>query len=80
MFELAEAGRFDLAPIGWETADHLIVRLVSYEPYDGTAGQSSTVPPRYVAVRCAVETGECERLPHAVEVISNNVGSVLPPS
>jgi len=80
-FELPQAARFEIAPIGWETPTHLILRVVSYEPYgEAGTGESASLPPRYVAVRCAVDTGVCQRLPHPVETVVNNIGTVLPPN
>ena len=53
----------------------MIIRVAAYDsavdirdrsPADGT----------YVAVRCSVDTGACERLPHPVDVISNAVNKI----
>ena len=75
-FELPGAEHFDIAPIGWETPTGLVLRVVSYEAYgDSGRGQETSMPPRYVAVRCAVDTGTCERLPHPVEVMATSTAA-----
>jgi hypothetical protein len=68
--ELPEASRFDIAPIGWETPTALILRVISYEAYGEAKASGATMPPRYAAVRCRVDSGVCERLPHPVDVIA----------
>lgn len=66
---------YDLEPIGWETPTDVIIRVAAYDsavdyrdrsPADGS----------YVAVRCSVDTGACERLPHPVDVVANAVNKI----
>jgi hypothetical protein len=53
----------------------VIIRVAAYDsavdvryrtPADGS----------YVAVRCSVDTGACERLPHPVDVVANAVNKI----
>jgi hypothetical protein len=77
-FDLPESSgdtAYDPDPIGWETPTDVIIRVAAYDravnirdrsPADGS----------YVAVRCSVETGACERLPHPVDVVANAVNKI----
>ena len=58
---------FQVDPVGWESPTLIILRVVSNVP-DAAGAEAH---PRYVAVRCSVDTGECERLPHPVEVMAS---------
>lgn len=66
---------YDLEPLGWETPNDVIIRVAAYDsaldirdrsPADGS----------YVAVRCSVDTGACERVPHPVDVVANALNKV----
>jgi hypothetical protein len=60
---------YDLEAIGWESPTNVIIRIAGYEVADPRS--QSPANGSYVAVRCSVVTGACERLPHPVDVVAD---------
>ena len=57
--------------LGWEDAQHAVYSIGAIEELDSTPdGYSSFGSTRYVAVRCSVVSGACERIPHPVDALA----------